>query len=168
MFIPCYSRYRDQLSFRFEGIPYVDPPERFTYPTPWSGSKTLNATAFGPECVQAGVPDSNEDCLFLNIWTPYIPENASAVSASRLKPVLFWIHGGALTSGTGSDPTFAGGNMASRGDVVVVTINYRLTSLGFLAIPGTDITGNFGLADQITALKWVQENIQCESLSRVE
>lgn len=151
--------YRDQLSFKFEGIPYVDPPTRFTYSTPYTGSKTLNATAYGPECIQAGVPTGSEDCLYLNIWTPYIPLDPSTVSASSLKPVLFWIHGGAFTSGTGSDPTFAGGNMASRGDVVVVTINYRLSTLGFLALEDGVTNGNFGVADQVAALDWVREYI---------
>ncbi|KAI0918550.1 hypothetical protein AcV5_002511 [Taiwanofungus camphoratus] len=151
--------YRDQLSFRFEGIPYTDPPERFTYPTGYTGSKSINATAFGAECAQAGVPSGSEDCLFLNIWTPYIPLDASTTPAKSLKPVLFWIHGGAFTSGTGSDPTFAGGNMASRGDVVVVTINYRLSTLGFLALEDGVTNGNFGIADQITALDWVREYI---------
>lgn len=137
----------------------MDPPERFTYSTPWSGSKVLNATAFGPECVQVGVPDSSENCLFLNIWTPFIPEDASTTPTTKLKPVFFWIHGGALTSGTGSDPTFVGGNMASRGDVVVVTINYRLSTLGFLALEDGVTNGNFGLADQIAALDWVRTYI---------
>ena len=156
---PRCTSYRDQLSFRFEGIPYADPPARFTYPAPWTGSRTLNATAFGSECVQAGVPSGSEDCLFLNIWTPYIPEDSSTALTSNLKPVFFWIHGGAFTSGTGSDPTFAGGNMASRGDVVVVTINYRLSTLGFLALEDGVTNGNFGLADQIAALDWVREYI---------
>ncbi|KZT69951.1 carboxylesterase from carbohydrate esterase [Daedalea quercina L-15889] len=151
--------YRDQLSFRFEGIPYADPPERFTYPTAYTGSKTLNATTFGSECVQAGVPDGSEDCLFLNVWTPYVSDDPATITSSKLKPVFFWIHGGAFTSGTGSDPTFAGGNMASRGDVVVVTINYRLSTLGFLALKDGQTNGNFGLADQVAALDWVRQYI---------
>ncbi|KAL6301859.1 carboxylesterase from carbohydrate esterase [Sparassis latifolia] len=151
--------YRDQLSFRFQGIPYANPPERFTYPTFYSGSPDLNATAFGPECVQVGVLNSSEDCLFLNIWTPFIPLDASTVTKEQLKPVFFWIHGGAFTSGTGSDPTYAGSNMVSRGDVVVVTINYRLSTLGFLALDDGMTNGNFGIADQITALDWVLEYI---------
>ncbi|TFY56477.1 hypothetical protein EVJ58_g7616 [Rhodofomes roseus] len=125
----------------------------------WTGSRTLNSTEFGSECIQSGVPNGSEDCLFLNIWTPYIPEDPSAVSSSKLKPVFFWIHGGAFTGGTGSDPTFAGGNMASRGDVVVVTINYRLSTLGFLALEDGKTNGNFGLADQVAALDWVREYI---------
>ncbi|KZT04637.1 carboxylesterase from carbohydrate esterase [Laetiporus sulphureus 93-53] len=144
--------YRDQLSFRFEGIPYADHPERFTYPTAYTGSKTLNATAFGSECVQAGVPSGSEDCLFLNIWTPYIPLDG-------LKPVMFWIHGGAFIGGTGSDPMYAGSNMAARGDVVLVTIIYRLSILDFLALDDGVTNGNFGIADQVAALDRVREYI---------
>jgi carboxylesterase type B len=73
---------------------------------------------------------------------------------------MFWIHGGAFTSGMGSDPTFDGGNLASRGDVVVVALNYRLGTLGFLALDDGVTNGNYGLADQITALEWVRRNIQ--------
>jgi carboxylesterase type B len=108
--------------------------------------------------VQAGNVGS-EDCLFLNIWTPILPVSHEPVS-TPLKPVLFWIHGGAFTSGTGSDPTFDGGSLVSRGAVVVVTINYRLGTLGFLALKDGVTNGNFGLADQITALLWVQEHIK--------
>lgn len=72
---------------------------------------------------------------------------------------MFWIHGGAFTSGTGADETFDGGSLASRGDVVVVTINYRLATLGFLALDDGVTNGNYGLADQITALDWVIEHI---------
>jgi carboxylesterase type B len=73
---------------------------------------------------------------------------------------MFWIHGGAFTSGMGSDSTFDGGNLASRGDVVVVAINYRLGTLGFLALEDGETNGNYGLADQITALEWVRRNIR--------
>lgn len=66
---------------------------------------------------------------------------------------MFWIHGGGFTGGTGADPLTDGGNLASREDLVVVTFNYRLSTLGFLAIPGTDITGNYGISDQILALE---------------
>jgi carboxylesterase type B len=72
---------------------------------------------------------------------------------------MFWIHGGGFTGGSGADALSDGGNLASKEDVVVVSINYRLSTLGFLAIPGTDIKGNFGIADQITALDWVIANI---------
>ncbi|KAL1859207.1 hypothetical protein Plec18170_002323 [Paecilomyces lecythidis] len=150
-----YVGYRNQKSFRFLGIPYADTPERFTYPRLYSKkSQTIQATSYGSQCPQVG--GGSEDCLFLNIMTPYIPKPGSK---ENLKPVLFWIHGGGFTSGSGADPETDGGNLASREDIVVVTINYRLSTLGFLAIPGTDIKGNYGIADQITALQWTINNI---------
>lgn len=97
--------------------------------------------------------------MFLNIWTPYIPLPTKA-KKKNLKPVMLWIHGGAFTGGTSSDPTFDGSNLASRGDVVVVAINYRLGTLGFLALDDGETNGNYGLADQITALEWVHLNIK--------
>ena len=83
-----------------------------------------------------------------------------AADKEQLKPVMLWIHGGGFHAGTGSDPNFDGGNMASRGDVVVVTINYRLGTLGFLALDDGVTNGNYGLADQVTALSWVQAHIR--------
>ncbi|KZT39149.1 alpha/beta-hydrolase [Sistotremastrum suecicum HHB10207 ss-3] len=147
---------RDHLSFRFLGIPYADPFQRWTYSSVYSGSGAINALNFGNHCYQL-YSGGSEDCLFLNIFTPYLP-NPSTKSKS-LKPVMFWIHGGAFTGGEGSDGIFDGGNLASRGDVVVVTINYRLSTLGFLALNDGVTNGNYGLADMITALKWVQEHI---------
>lgn len=73
---------------------------------------------------------------------------------------MLWIHGGGFTSGSASDTTFDGGNMASRGDVVVVTINYRLSTLGFLALDNSTLRGNYGIADQVTALDWVRTHIE--------
>lgn len=89
-----------------------------------------------------------------------MPKASSEGTTSSLKPVLFWIHGGAFTGGTGSDNTFDGGSLASRSDVVVVTINYRLSTLGFLALNDGITKGNYGIADQITALDWVIANIK--------
>ena len=150
-----YIGFRNQKSFRFLGIRYADPPQRFEYSHLYSGNgETINATAYGSQCTQPTA--GGEDCLFLNIQTPYIPK---ASSSKNLRPVLFWIHGGGFTGGTGSDPQTDGGNLASREDIVVVTFNYRLSTLGFLAIPGTDIKGNFGIADQIIALQWTIANI---------
>lgn len=147
--------YRNQKSFRFLGIPYADTPKRFEYTSTYSKKgQTLQATAYGSDCAQGG--SGSEDCLFLNIQTPYIPK---AGSKKELRPVLFWIHGGGFTGGTGKDPLFDGGNLASKEDLVVVTINYRLSTLGFLAIPDTDIKGNFGIADQVLAIDWVIANI---------
>jgi carboxylesterase type B len=150
-----YGGFRNKKSFRFLGIRYAETPQRFEYSKLYSGSgETVNASGYGDQCVQVG--GGSEDCLFLNIQTPYIPK---AGSTKGLRPVLFWIHGGGFTGGTGSDPLSDGGNIASREDIVVVTINYRLSTLGFLAIPGTDIKGNFGIGDQIVALQWTVRNI---------
>ncbi len=141
--------YRNKKSFRFLGIPYANPPQRFVYSSLYSPTgKTINATEYGPQCSQGG--SGSEDCLFLNIQTPYIPKQGDK---SDLRPVMFWIHGGGFTGGSGADQLSDGGNLASREDIVVVNINYRLSTLGFLAIPGTDIKGNYGIADQITALE---------------
>lgn len=150
-----YVGFRNKKSFRFLGIRYAETPPRFEYSQLYSGSgERVNASGYGDQCVQ--VSGGSEDCLFLNIQTPYIPK---AGSTRALRPVLFWIHGGGFTGGTGSDPLSDGGNIASREDIVVVTINYRLSTLGFLAIPGTDIKGNFGIGDQIVALQWTVRNI---------
>ncbi|KAK7041570.1 hypothetical protein VNI00_009157 [Paramarasmius palmivorus] len=159
---------RDHLTFRFTGIPYAQPPTgslRFRYPQPWSGSE-VEATALKPGCLQFGDFENNdlglnpwgisEDCLFLNVFTPYIP---SSNTSSSLKPVLFWIFGGGNTVGLGSDATFDGGPLVSRTDVVVVTINYRLNIFGFLALNDGIITGNYALVDKIMALQWVKDNI---------
>ena len=150
--VNTFVGFRNQKSFRFIGIPYANPPERFAYSSVYSKtSQTINATAYGSDCSQAGDSDSSEDCLFLNIQTPYIPK---AGSKESLRPVIFSIHGGGFTGGNGGPNSgLDGGNMASREDVVAVEINYRLSTLGFLAIPGTDIRGNFGIGDQVNALK---------------
>ncbi|EIW80191.1 cholinesterase [Coniophora puteana RWD-64-598 SS2] len=153
---------RDHLSFRFIGIPYADPFERWTYSSVYgttgaSVSTNITALEYGSPCTQIGY--GSEDCLYLNIQTPYLPEDTASPDATKLRPVLFWIHGGAYTSGEGSDGIFDGGNRASRSDVVTVTINYRLSTLGFLALEDGVANGNYGLADQITALRWVQSHI---------
>lgn len=150
-----YNGYFNKKSFRFLGIRYAEQPERFAYTKLLQPqNQTINATAYGSQCLQVG--GGSEDCFFLNVQTPYIPK---AGTASKLRPVMFWIHGGGFTGGTGADPLSDGSNLASREDLVVVTINYRLSTLGFLAVPGTNVTGNFGIQDQVTALKWTIDNI---------
>ncbi|KAL0473272.1 Alpha/Beta hydrolase protein [Neurospora intermedia] len=169
--------FRDRLSFRFLGLRYAPKPERFTYSTLYRGGggkgkqKEVNGLEYGSQCVQgSGGAGQSEDCLFLNVWTPYLPAAADGGKKEKgkdgdkkkkrdLRPVAVWIHGGAFTSGTSSDSTFDGGNMASRGDVVVVAINYRLSTLGFLALADGKTNGNYGLGDQVIALQWVRENI---------
>jgi para-nitrobenzyl esterase len=153
----------------FKGIPYALPPVgdlRWKPPVPmprWDGVRS--ATAFGPECVQprsalasiyaADPLPMSEDCLTLNIWAPANAHNA---------PVFFWIYGGALWGGSSRDPIYDGMRLAQRG-IVVVTINYRLGVLGWLAHPDLSaesplhISGNYGLLDQIEALRWVKQNI---------
>ena len=153
----------------FKGIPYAAPPIgelRWKAPQTvkaWEGIRT--ATEWGPRCVQSnrlGDLDPlnkrmDEDCLYLNIWTP-------ANSSDQSLPVMVWIHGGSNLNGAGSQPEYDGSNLASKG-VVVVTINYRLDIFGFLAHPEltkesvTNSSGNYGLLDQIASLKWVQKNI---------
>lgn len=144
----------------FMGIPFAKPPLgdlRFHEPLPvdpWEEIK--DATKFGsipiqsyPEDPPIG-QDENEDCLFLNIWTP------SADNKNR--PVMFWIYGGGFINGASSRSRVNGAKLAVYGDVVVVSSNYRLGALGFLNLP--EIPPNIGILDQIAALKWVQENIE--------
>ncbi|ESK91555.1 putative carboxylesterase from carbohydrate esterase family gh10 [Moniliophthora roreri MCA 2997] len=160
---------RDHLTFRFTGVPYAQPPVgslRFQYPQTWNGTE-VDATALKPGCLQFGTFENNdlglnpwgisEDCLYLNVFTPYVPSNTS--KSTSLKPVLLWIHGGANLNGLGSDATFDGGPFVSRTDTVIVTINYRLNIFGFLSLNDGVITGNYALADKIASLQWVKDNI---------
>jgi para-nitrobenzyl esterase len=150
---------------RWRGVPYAR-AERFAAPrpvTPWEGVR--DATVFGSQCPQMygnsakramlATPTFAEDCLDLNI---YVAEGGADVGH---KPVYVWIHGGAFVVGTGN--SYDGSEMAKAGDIVVVTINYRVGVLGFvnfgdvLGLP--DIPSNLGLRDQIAALQWVRDNI---------
>lgn len=156
------------MIWAFKGIPYAAPPVgmlRWRPPQPVaSWRRVRTATSHSPACPQleSYPPDApreptSEDCLTLNVWAP------ATKSAGKL-PVMVWIHGGGLMNGSGSLPQYAGDQLAARG-VVVVTINYRLGALGFLAHPELNResryggSGNYGLLDQIAALKWVNRNI---------
>ncbi|KAK7107007.1 hypothetical protein V1264_014997 [Littorina saxatilis] len=142
---------------QFLGVPYAQPPLnqlRFRNPVavrPWS--TPLDASRFGPACPQPGWAGTDEDCLYLNI---YVTAN-DTFNSSGLKPVMIWIHGGGFVagSGRGSDGTL----LAVRGDVVVVTINYRLGMLGWLSTLDQASPGNYGLWDQKMAIHFVRDNI---------
>jgi para-nitrobenzyl esterase len=146
----------------FAGIPYAAPPVgplRWQPPAPvqpWSGLR--DATRPGVRCIQDREGDmdrghaTGEDCPTLNVWTP--------PSSKDARPVLVWIHGGGFVNGSGD--VYDARRLTSRGDIVVVTINYRLGALGFLAHPAlgpAGQVGNYGLADQQAALRWVRDNI---------
>ena len=146
------------------GIPYAQPPVgplRWQPPQPYPAwSQTRAATQFGPTCAQittTGVfatPSFNEDCLYLNVFTP------NPHPLAKL-PVLVFVHGGGNYDGESND--YDATKLASQGQTVVVTLNYRVGFLGFLAVPALDAEGhpfaNYGLLDQQLVLKWVQQNI---------
>ncbi|KAI1324354.1 putative carboxylesterase [Xylariaceae sp. FL0255] len=147
-----YQGYRNKKAFWFAGIRYAEFPGRFKYSSLYKGNgSVVPAQLAGSECLQYG--SGSEDCFFLNIETPYLPKTGSK---KDLRPVVFWIHGGGFTSGQGAGN---GGQFATREDVVTVTINYRLSTYGFLAVPNI-LRGNYGLADQAIALDWVIANIE--------
>ncbi|HKX88886.1 MAG TPA: carboxylesterase family protein [Sphingopyxis sp.] len=146
----------------FKGIPYAAPPlgaGRWSAPAPvqpWSAPR--DATAYGPDCMQNPLPGiqpgsrpMSEDCLTLNVWTPKPAKGAKL-------PVMVWIHGGGFVGGSGTLPETDGAALARR-DVVIVSFNYRLGRFGFFAHPALGQDGNWGLMDQVAALKWVQRNI---------
>lgn len=158
----------------FRGVPFAAPPtgnrrwQAPQPPEPWTGVR--KAEAFGPSCIQSIAQERkpwtyefmthgeiSEDCLFVNIWTP-------AKSPSEKRPVFVYIYGGANTEGSGMVPVYDGEGLASKG-LVVVNFNYRVGVLGFLTHPELSkeapyhASGNYGLLDQIAAVKWVHENI---------
>ena len=96
--------------------------------------------------------------VFLNIWTPYLL--AESKLSNDLKAIMFHIHGGVFQVGSGNDLLFGGGTLASQGDVVVVTLNYRLTTLELLALDNRVTNGNYAVADMIAALDWVRAHIE--------
>jgi para-nitrobenzyl esterase len=146
----------------FLGIPYAAAPIgdlRWRPPEPaQTWSEAHDARNFGPSCIQAyDIGPTSEDCLTLNIWAPEWPANAP-------KAVMVWFHGGGDTSGGTAMRGYWGDSLAQH-DVIVVSVNYRLGPIGFIALPELSAesphgaSGNYGLLDQIAALRWVQENI---------
>ncbi len=161
----------------FKGIPYAAPPVgglRWQAPQPvpaWDGVRVCDSfgpiapqpgnapgTFYGDEFYWQGTPEQSEDCLYLNVWAP-----ARTVGKPGAKlPVAMWIHGGAYLNGYGYEVTMDGDAWARRG-VILVTINYRLGTLGFLSHPELTAeqgqSGNYGTMDQIAALRWIRDNI---------
>ncbi len=161
---------KDNNLIVFKGIPYADPPVgklRWMQPQPVSSWKGVrSASRYGSIAPQNPMPEGfiggrihetqSEDCLFLNVYTPGLDD--------KKRPVMLWIHGGAFSLGSGSEEMFRSHKLAERGDLVIVTINYRLGALGFLnldKVTGGKIpsTGNEGILDQVAALEWVHDNI---------
>lgn len=160
--------YQDGL-YVFKGIPYAAPPVgklRWLPPQsvkPWNGVRPMKEFgAIAPQNPMVGAiieqieQPQDEDCLFLNIWTPGLDD--------ARRPVMLWIHGGAFIIGSGTELMYMGGKLAAYGDVVLVTINYRLGALGFMNLDVATrgripAVGNEGLLDQVAAIEWVHENI---------
>ena len=154
------------LGREFLGVPFAAKPQRFKQPQPWTEGYTagrLDATHYSAQCWQPPTPGDlfnstvpiSEDCLHLNVYTP------PAESASRLLPVLVWIHGGGLQYGTAMSAIYNGSRLAAAQSVVVVVINYRLNVLGFqpVTLPDGSISANNGFRDQQMSLQWVQQHI---------
>lgn len=151
---------------KYLGIPYAEPPVgelRWKAPQQLDFPDNFEATTAGSSCPQTpsvfGIPSVSEDCLYLNV---YKPKSAGSFWGKIKKPVMVWIHGGAFTYGEGH--TYDPEKLVEEG-VVVVTVNYRLGALGFMAHPaltaeGQGSSGNYGLMDQQAALQWVQDNIE--------
>ncbi len=161
----------------WKGIPFAQPPtgqRRFRAPQPpepWTGVRdTTTFSPMAPQVAEMGASmvgamgaertveprPMSEDCLYLNIWSPG--------TEGQKHPVMVWIHGGAFTLGSASDPWYDGTSFAARHNIVVVTLNYRLGILGFVSLKDlagadADYTSNCGLLDQIAALAWVRDNI---------
>jgi para-nitrobenzyl esterase len=159
------GRVRAWKGIRYAAAPVGDlrfrapePPERWT--------EVADATSFGPACPQPAIPNvpldlgapQSEDCLSLNIWA------SSDTRPGDRKPVMVWLHGGAYVLGSGSQPLYDGGRLAGSGDVVVVTVNYRIGAFGFLDFSSFNTSrqhfdSNIGLRDVLAALGWVRDNI---------
>ncbi|KAK0620561.1 Carboxylesterase family-domain-containing protein [Immersiella caudata] len=155
--------YRDLHTFKFRGVRFAPTPARFTYSSPSNFSTPSEALALdaGADCSQPVGEvrnGSSEDCLFANIWTPYLPPMGS--KRKNLKPVMLYFYGGGGTSGSGKNPNTDGTNLASRGDVVSVSVNYRVGNLGFLNFNDGVHNGNYALSDMVSAIHWVNRYIE--------
>lgn len=148
-------------TWAYRKVPFAAPPVgdlRLRAPRPATCSAAeLDATALGPRCPQldeTGAYLGAEDCLHVNVWAP--------AAAGAARPVMVWIHGGGNAAGSATDPLYDGRRLAEAGDVVVVSVNYRLGQLGYLAdasLADGGSVGNYGTLDQIAALRWVHDNV---------
>lgn len=159
-----HGRIRGTVEFGtnvFRGIPYGADTAKHRFqpplsPEPWTDIR--DALAYGPASPQGNTNETaqSEDCLFLNVWTPALRDGGK-------RAVMVYIHGGAYSNGSGSNPLYDGGRLARRGDVVVVTLNHRLNAFGYLYLaPYNDAfadSGNAGQLDLVMALEWVRDNI---------
>ena len=150
----------------YEGIPFAAPPTgplRWKAPQPaasWTAPRPSQAASGCPQVAsQFGTPSTDEDCLYLNVWSPNPPPAAPA-------PVMVFVHGGSFLYGSGTFSLYDGANLSAATGHVVVTLNYRLGALGFLSNsalrsedPAHPSAGEYGIEDQITAFQWVQKNI---------
>ncbi|KAF9413122.1 hypothetical protein HW555_008564 [Spodoptera exigua] len=151
--------------YSFKGIRYAQPPRgslRFRPPAPlepWSGIR--DALEEGAVCPHRfmlfDTYKGDEDCLFLNVYTPALPDKMSGYNPKLA--VMVWIHGGAFAMGSGNAFLYGPDHLVGAG-VVLVTLNYRLGALGFLSLENEEVSGNMGLKDQVMALKWVRDNIE--------
>ncbi|KAL8306035.1 hypothetical protein RB600_008759 [Gaeumannomyces tritici] len=173
-----YKGFRDFFVWKFRGVRYAATPTRFEHarpyvPTAADRAAPVPALDAAGECLQrpGQVPGGGaEDCLFMNIWTPYLPpspggpgkkdDDGTDTPVPLLKPVMFYVHGGGFVEGGYTNFNTDGTMLASRGDVVVVALNYRLGSLGWLAFADGVHRGNYGLSDIIQGLHWVRDNIR--------
>ncbi|XP_059894304.1 bile salt-activated lipase-like [Gadus macrocephalus] len=149
----------------FKGIPFAAKPGTFEKPKPHPGwTNTLKATKFAKRCLQKSMLQTSsfgvEDCLHLNIWVPH------GLYVSSNLPVMVWFYGGGFLAGGSMGPNFfdnylySGQEIADRGDVIVVSVGYRVGTLGFLSSGDSQLPGNYGLWDQHAAIAWVHRNIR--------
>lgn len=152
----------------FGGIPYAEAPVghlRFAPPVPrrpWAGVRDCTRPAPGAlqrpsalaKLIGMSCAIQDEDCLHVTVWTP----SCTPRTSPKGRPVLFWIHGGGFEAGSASNPLADGAKLSARGDVVVVSVTYRLGALGFLCLE--DVPSNRGLLDQAAALEWVRDNVR--------
>ena len=165
---PIRGRMDNRGLYVFKGVRYGAPPVgdlRFKpprKPAPWT--EVADASKYGARAIQAAggaaaeadTPGMSEDCLFLNVWTPGLD--------NKKRPVMVWLHGGGFSSGSGGDSITEGGNLARKGDVVVVSVNHRLSVFGYLQLgkewgPEYASSGQAGMLDIVLSLEWVRDNI---------